>query len=65
MEPLLVIIAITVVLAVFSFVVGLRTTRRSAMEERLESFRSERSEGESPEGQAEGPMLRQRSYSGL
>jgi len=63
MDPLLVIIAASVTLAVFSFVVGLRTARRTAMEERLESFKSERQAG--PVAEAEGPVLRKRSYSGL
>lgn len=63
MEPLLVIIALTVLLAVFSLVVGIRGHRHSPMEERLESFRSERQTGE--DEQQEGPVLRQRSYSGL
>ncbi len=66
MDVLLVIIALTVLLAVFSLIVGLRTSRRSAMEERLDSFRSERAAAEvSPEQQQEGPVLRKRSYSGL
>src|SRR3990172_12617745 len=63
MDPLLVIIAVSVTLAVFSFVVGLRTARRTAMEERLASFKSERQTG--PVAEAEGPVLRKRSYSGL
>ena len=63
MDPLLVIIALSVTLAVFSFVVGLRTARRTAMEERLASFKSERQTG--PVAEAEGPVLRKRSYSGL
>ena len=63
MDPLLVVIAATVTLAVFTFVVGLRTARRSAMEERLESFKGERQAG--PVAEAEGPVLRKRSYSGL
>jgi tight adherence protein B len=63
-DPLLIIIALTVLLAVFSLVVGIRAHRHSAMEERLESFRGE---GQTVEGQRqEGPVLmRQRSYSGL
>jgi tight adherence protein B len=62
-DPLLVIIALTVLLAVFSLVVGIRGQRHSPMEERLESFRGERP---TVEGQRqEGPMLRKRSYSGL
>lgn len=67
MDVLLVIIALTVILAVFSLIVGLRTSRRSAMEERLDSFRSERAAAEvSPQQQQqEGPVLRKRSYSGL
>ncbi len=67
MDALLVVIALTVLVAVFSFVVGIRGSRRSAMEERLESFRSERQTGEvqSQEGQQEGPVLKRRSYSGL
>src|SRR3990172_5019203 len=63
MDPLLIIIAATVMLAVFSLVVGIRASRRTAMEERLESFKSERQAG--PVGEAEGPVLRKRSYSGL
>src|SRR3989304_6016388 len=63
MDPLLSIIAATVTLAVFSLVVGIRASRRTAMEERLESFKSERQTG--PVGEAEGPLLRRRSYSGL
>jgi tight adherence protein B len=64
MDALLVIIAILVLLAVFSFVVGLRSSRRSAMEERLDTFRSQKQTGETQQEQ-EGPVLRQRSYSGL
>ena len=64
MDALLVIIAILVLLAVFSFVVGLRSSRRSAMEVRLDTFRSEKQTGETEQEQ-EGPVLRQRSYSGL
>ena len=41
MDPLLVVIALTVLLAVFSLVVGIRASRRSAMEQRLDSFRSD------------------------
>src|SRR3990170_3573175 len=64
MDALLVVIAATVTLAVFSLVVGIRASRRNAMEERLESFRPERQAG--PVGEAEGPVLRRkRSYSGL
>jgi tight adherence protein B len=65
-DPLLVIIAITVLLAVFTFVVGIRGRARSSMEERLDSFRSER-QGQASEVKGEkGPMLKQqRSYSGL
>ena len=65
MDVLLVIIALTVLLAVFSFVVGLRSSRQSAMEERLDSFRSERQTGEEQRDEQQGPVLRQRSYSGL
>jgi tight adherence protein B len=63
-DPLLVIIALTVLLAVFSFVVGIRGRRHSPMEERLESFRSE---GQAVEAQErEGPVLmKRRSYSGV
>ncbi len=64
MDALLVIIAVLVLLAVFSFVVGLRSSRRSAMEERLDTFRGEKQTGETQQEQ-EGPVLRQRSYSGL
>ena len=64
MDALLVIIAVLVLLAVFSFVVGLRSSRRSAMEVRLDTFRSEKQTGETEQEQ-EGPVLRQRSYSGL
>lgn len=66
MDPLLVVIALTVLLAVFSFVVGIRGRSRSSMEERLDSFRSER-QGQALEGTSqEGPVLKQqRSYSGL
>ena len=64
MDPLLIVIAATVTLAVFTFVVGLRASRRTAMEERLESFKSERQAG--PVADGEGPVLRsKRSYSGL
>src|SRR3989304_8204568 len=63
MDPLLIVLAATVPLAVFSFVVGIRASRRSAMEERLESFKSDRQAGPVPD--AEGPVLRKRSYSGL
>ena len=63
MDPLLIVIAATVTLAVFSLVVGIRASRRTAMEERLESFKSERQAG--PVAEAEGPVLRKRSYSGL
>ena len=63
MDPLLIIIAATVMLAVFSLVVGIRASRRTAMEERLESFKNERQTGPVPD--AEGPVLRKRSYSGL
>ena len=62
MDVLLVIIGLTVLLAVFSLIVGLRTSRRSAMEERLDSFRSDSA---ATEQQQEGPVLRKRSYSGL
>ena len=70
MDALLVIIAMTVLLAVFTFVVGLRSSRHSAMEERLDSFRSERQTGgrrtgEGQQDEQQGPVLRQRSYSGL
>jgi len=63
MDPLLIVIAATVMLAVFSLVVGIRASRRTAMEERLESFKNVRQTG--PVGEAEGPVLRKRSYSGL
>src|SRR3970040_238091 len=63
MDPLPIVIAATVMLAVFSLVVGIRASRRTAMEERLESFKNERQTG--PVGEAEGPLLRRRSYSGL
>ncbi len=65
MDVLLVIIALTVLLAVFSFVVGLRSSRHSAMEERLDTFRSERQAGKTQQDEQQGPVLRQRSYSGL
>jgi tight adherence protein B len=64
MDPLLIVIAITVLLAVFSLVVGLRTSRRSALEERLETFRSER-KGKETKQEEGGPVFRKRSYSGL
>ena len=65
MEFLLVVIALTVLLAVFSLVVGLRTSRRSAMEERLDTFRSER-EARVESTEQDGPaLMRKRSYSGL
>ena len=63
MDPLLIIIALTVLLTVFSLVVGIRGRRHSPMEERLDSFRSERQTVE--EQRQEGHVLRQRSYSGL
>ena len=63
MDPLLIFIAATVTLAVFSFVVGIRASRRTAMEERLESFKNDRQAG--PVAETEGPVLRKRSYSGL
>ena len=63
MDPLLIIIALTVLLTVFSLVVGIRGRRHNPMEERLDSFRSER---QTVEGQRqEGHVLRKRSYSGL
>jgi len=62
-DPLLIIIALTVLLAVFSFVVGIRGRRHSPMEARLESFRGEKQTTEAPV--QEGPVLRKRSYSGL
>ncbi len=64
MDPLLIIIALTVLLAVFSLVVGIRGRHHSPMEERLESFRGERqtAEGQRHEGPA---LMKQRSYSGL
>ena len=69
MDPLLIVIALTVLLAVFSTVVGIRSARRSAIEQRLESFKSERQgggdRGDAAKGDEEGPVLRQRSYSGL
>jgi tight adherence protein B len=65
MDALLIVIALTVLLAVFSIVVGLRGARRSAMEERLETFRSERSGEKTEEDAQQGPVLRKRSYSGL
>lgn len=54
-------------LAVFTFIVGLRGGRTSAMEARLQSFRAERQEGpEDGKERPEGPVLRKRrSYSGL
>jgi len=63
-DLLLIIIALTVLLAVFSLVVGIRGRRHNPMEERLESFRSERQteEGQRQEGPA---LMKQRSYSGL
>lgn len=65
MEPLLIVIALTVALSVFSIVVGLRTRGRTAMMDRLESVRGDRQETEESEGQ-EGPVFRQRqSYSGI
>lgn len=64
MDPLLIIIAMTVMLAVFSIVVGLRASRRSAIEERLHSFRKE-GQTTGDEQEQEGPVLRRRSYSGL
>lgn len=64
MDPLLIVIAITVLLAVFSVVVGIRTSRRSALEERLETFRSER-KGKETKQEEGGPVFRKRSYSGL
>lgn len=63
MDPLLFIIALTVLLAVFSLVVGIRARRQSPLEDRLESFRGERQTVEVR--RQEGPVLRQRSYSGL
>lgn len=63
MDALLIVIATTVLLAVFSLIVGIRGSRRSAIEHRLESFRSERQTVE--EQHREGPVLRKRSYSGL
>jgi tight adherence protein B len=62
-DPLLLIIALTVMLAVFSLVVGVRARRQSPLEDRLESFRGERQTVEVR--RQEGPVLRQRSYSGL
>lgn len=64
MDPLLMIIALTVLLAVFSLVVGIRGRRHSPMEERLESFRSERQTVE-PQRQEGSVLMRRRSYSGL
>ena len=64
MDPLLIVIALTVLLAVFSFIVGIRASRRSAMEQRLESFRSDRQPAVEA-GDQEGPVLKQRSYSGV
>ena len=64
MDPLLVVIALTVLLAVFSLVVGIRASRRSAMEQRLDSFRSDQQKVVA--AVEEGPVLRQhRSYSGV
>jgi tight adherence protein B len=63
-DPLLGIIALTVMLAVFFVVIGLRSTRRSSMADRLQTFRSDRQAGEEAQ-EEEGPVLRQRSYSGL
>src|SRR3990170_7309717 len=63
MDPLVIVIALTVLLAVFSFVVGLRGSRRSSLEERLQSFRGDQQPGRP--AQQEGPVLRTRSYSGL
>jgi tight adherence protein B len=65
MDPLIIVIAITVMLAVFSVVVGLRSSRRSSMEARLQSFRGEGQAREEPTDEQEGPVLKQRSYSGL
>jgi tight adherence protein B len=62
-DPLLLIIALTVMVAVFSLIVGVRAHRQSALEDRLESFRGEKQTVE-VRGQ-EGPVLKQRSYSGL
>ncbi|MEE8347209.1 MAG: type II secretion system F family protein [Dehalococcoidia bacterium] len=64
MDLLLIVIAFTVLLAVFSFVVGIRASRRSAMEQRLESFRSDHKAVDEAAEQ-EGPVLKQRSYSGF
>lgn len=71
MDILLLIIAGIVLLAVFSFVVGLRGQRGTSMESRLESFKTERTggkplkdkeRGEEEEGSA---LKKKRSYSGL
>ena len=63
MDPLLFAIAAAVTLAVFSLVVGIRASQRNGIGERLESFKQERQTG--PVAEAEGPVLRKRSYSGL
>lgn len=64
MDALLAIIAVTVLLAVFSFVVGLRTTRRSAMESRLETFRAD-GEGEVAAAEDTGPVLKVKKSGGV
>ena len=65
MDVLLIIIALAVMLAVFSFVLGFRRQRGSAMAERLQSFRVERQTGEASQPVGGGPLLKKRSYSGL
>lgn len=65
MDPLLIVIALTVALAVFSLVVGIRASRGSAIGDRLDSFRQDRQKIDTT-SPTEGPMLKQgRSYSGL
>ena len=69
MDLLLIVIAGTVLLAVFSFVVGLRTRQGGSLESRLESFKTDRTGGvtakKGKKDEDEGPVLRKRSYSGL
>jgi tight adherence protein B len=68
-DPLILVIAATVLVSVFTIVVGLRSGKGgSALEERLTSFRKEREGGEpaaGTQGAVKEALLRKRSYSGV
>ena len=64
MDPLVILISATVLLAVFALVVGIAGFRgKEQLAERLEAYRSDRQI--QPGARIAGPLMRQRSYSGL